>query len=242
MSIRSSTQLIAHGLIGAALCAFAGLGIAQNNPPSNQFNGGSNPSAGQPLDPAGTSNSNFGQQPRNQFGMGSANQPIGSINKPAPVLQNPYGLTTKQGRFGSETSRLRNDEPPINNASRNTSAPIINSGCANCGTVVSVLPRRTKSRGNGMGYATGQGSLPPPAVGQAARDELGNGTKTVGSATGGPVTVAGREIEKRTFKKEVYDVVINMDNGSVRSITKEIRPGLQSGNKVKLVGDDIYVR
>jgi outer membrane lipoprotein SlyB len=129
---------------------------------------------------------------------------------------------------------------PAGSGARATATPtaVVKSDCADCGTVASVTPRKTKGKATWVGTAGGA------VAGGLLGNQVGGGTgktiATVGGAAAG--AVAGREIEKRTNKKEVFDIVINMDNGSVKTITKDVRPALQAGNKVKVTGDEVFVR
>ena len=110
--------------------------------------------------------------------------------------------------------------------------------CLECGTVVSVTPKKVKGKASWVG--TVGGAVAGGVVGNQIGNGTGNKVATVAGAAGG--AIAGREIEKRVKKKEVFDVVVKMDDGSMRTITKTEKGSTQPGDKVKVVGETITTR
>jgi outer membrane lipoprotein SlyB len=110
--------------------------------------------------------------------------------------------------------------------------------CSQCGTVTAVTVKKTKGKATWMG--TVGGAVAGGVVGNQIGSGDGKNIATVVGATGG--AVVGREAEKRLRKKDVFEVAIKMDNGSSRVLLKEIRPAIQPGDKVKVIGEDVFVR
>lgn len=110
--------------------------------------------------------------------------------------------------------------------------------CPECGTVQSVTAKKVKGKASWVG--TVGGAVAGGVVGNQIGNGTGNTVATVAGAAGG--ALAGREIEKRAKKKEVFDVVIKMDDGSTRTITKAEKGSTQPGDKVKVVGETITTR
>ncbi len=108
--------------------------------------------------------------------------------------------------------------------------------CADCGTVESITKKRVK------GKATWKGATGGAVAGGVVGNQVGDSsTATAVGAIGG--AIAGREIEKRLNKKDVWEVVVNMDSGEKRVIQKDVQPtGLQTGSKVKVNNNDIVLR
>ncbi len=99
--------------------------------------------------------------------------------------------------------------------------------CSQCGTVISVTAKKTKDKGRWLsevGAPSSEGK--PPA--------------TVTGATGG--TTTGADAQKRMKLKNVYQIAVQMDDGSSRYLLKEFRPAIQPGDKVKVLGEDIFIR
>ncbi len=110
--------------------------------------------------------------------------------------------------------------------------------CSQCGLVSSVTKKSTK------GKATWVGSVGGAVAGGVIGNQVGGGNgkvaTTVVGATGG--ALVGREAEKRMKKKDVYEIVVRMDDGASKVLIKEARPAIQPGDKVKVIGEDIFVR
>jgi outer membrane lipoprotein SlyB len=110
--------------------------------------------------------------------------------------------------------------------------------CSQCGVVSSVTKKSTK------GKATWVGSVGGAVAGGVIGNQVGGGNgkvaTTVVGATGG--ALVGREAEKRMKKKDVYEIVVQMEGGTSKVLIKEARPAIQPGDKVKVIGEDIFVR
>ena len=51
--------------------------------------------------------------------------------------------------------------------------------------------------------------------------------------------VAGREIEKRVRSTTRYDVVVKLNNGTLKTVSFEADPGFKAGSKVKQSGETL---
>lgn len=105
------------------------------------------------------------------------------------------------------------------------------SSCNHCGVVSEVRAIRQKGEGSGLGAVAGG------VVGGLLGHQVGGGSgqkiATVAGAAGG--AYAGHQIEKTMKSTTRYDVIVNMDDGSVRSFGYDSPPGFQAGAKVKVV-------
>ncbi|MBY0266712.1 MAG: glycine zipper 2TM domain-containing protein [Burkholderiales bacterium] len=103
--------------------------------------------------------------------------------------------------------------------------------CNNCGVVSEVRAIKQKGEGSGLGAIAGG------VVGGLLGNQVGGGSgqkiATVAGAAGG--AYAGHQIEKNVKSTTRYDVIVNMDDGSVRSFAYDSQPAFQAGAKVKVV-------
>ncbi len=103
--------------------------------------------------------------------------------------------------------------------------------CNNCGVVSEVRAIKEKGEGSGLGAIAGG------VVGGLLGNQVGGGSgqkiATVAGAAGG--AYAGHQIEKNVKSTTRYDVIVNMDDGSVRSFSYDAQPAFQTGAKVKVV-------
>jgi len=108
-----------------------------------------------------------------------------------------------------------------------TTAPL----CNHCGVVSEVRAIKQKGEGSGLGAVAGG------VVGGLLGNQVGGGSgqkiATVAGAAGG--AYAGHQIEKNMKSTTRYDVIVTMDDGSVRSFSYDAQPALQVGTKVKVV-------
>lgn len=108
-----------------------------------------------------------------------------------------------------------------------TTAPL----CNHCGVVSEVRAIKQKGEGSGLGAVAGG------VVGGLLGNQVGGGSgqkiATVAGAAGG--AYAGHQIEKNMKSTTRYDVIVAMDDGSVRSFSYDAQPALQVGTKVKVV-------
>ena len=99
--------------------------------------------------------------------------------------------------------------------------------CADCGTVVTTNRKDEKGSGT-LGTVVGGvgGALAGNAIG-------GNTTSTVVGGVGG--AVAGNVLGRKLTNKKIWSVQVRMDNGTVQDIDYTSDPGMQQGQRVRVV-------
>lgn len=112
-------------------------------------------------------------------------------------------------------------------------APVAAPVCEACGVVASVNKVKVKGKPNYIGAIAG--GVAGAALGNQVGKGSGNTAATIFGAVGG--AVAGREIEKNVKSGDRFDVVVRLDNGTIRTVSYDNDPGLISGAKVQFVGD-----
>ncbi|MGB4346818.1 MAG: glycine zipper 2TM domain-containing protein [Burkholderiaceae bacterium] len=110
--------------------------------------------------------------------------------------------------------------------------------CSNCGKVLRVRAIDVAAKPSGIGVVAGA------VLGGVLGNQVGGGTgKTLatvaGAAAGG---YAGNEVEKRTRKTSSYEVDVQMDDGSTRTVAFETQPNWQAGDRVKIVNGALVAR
>jgi outer membrane lipoprotein SlyB len=105
--------------------------------------------------------------------------------------------------------------------------------CANCGTVTSVKPVQRDGTGSGGGAIAGG------VLGAAVGNQVGGGNgktlATILGAVGGGF--AGNTVEKKMKKQTVYQVRVQMEDGSTRTV-EQSSPAIV-GAKVTLEGNSL---
>lgn len=103
--------------------------------------------------------------------------------------------------------------------------------CNHCGVVSEVRAIKQKGEGSGLGAVAGG------VVGGLLGHQVGGGSgqkiATVAGAAGG--AYAGHQIEKNMKSSTHYEVIVKMDDGSVRSFPHDTQPAFQAGARVKIV-------
>jgi outer membrane lipoprotein SlyB len=110
--------------------------------------------------------------------------------------------------------------------------------CPDCGTIASITQKKVKGKATWKG--TVGGAVAGGVVGNQVGGGDGNKIATGAGAIGG--AIAGREIEKRMNKKDVFEIIVQMNDGTSRTIQKEQKGSLQQGDRVKVQGDTIIIR
>jgi len=161
------------------------------------------------------------------------------VSSPGPQTQ---AVTSSEKPQAGATDRPeRSAEKAAPDASREVAeampAKKKHAACANCGVVESVSVVEQKGEGSALGVIAGgvAGALLGNQVGQ------GNGktVATIAGAAGG--AYAGNQIEKNVKKTTHYKIVVRLEDGSHKTISKKTDPGLMAGDKVKIV-DGAIVR
>lgn len=103
--------------------------------------------------------------------------------------------------------------------------------CQDCGTVVDVKTVKQKGEGSGVGLVAGG------VLGGVLGHQVGGGSgkkiATVAGAAGG--AYVGHQAEKNANSKTVYQVVVELDNGTSRTFSYSNEVGYRAGDKVKIV-------
>ena len=126
-------------------------------------------------------------------------------------------------------------KPLLAGAAAGAVAAVAAPKCDTCGVVQSVTEVKIKGKPNLVGAIAG--GVAGGVLGNQVGKGDGNTAATVIGAVGG--AVAGREIEKRMRSSTAYDVVVKMDDASMRTIRFETRPVFTAGSKVKVSGDTL---
>jgi outer membrane lipoprotein SlyB len=110
--------------------------------------------------------------------------------------------------------------------------------CSTCGIVRSITAVNRGGRSSGVGAVVGA------IVGGVVGHQIGGGTgqdlATAAGAVGG--AVAGNKIESNRNSDQVYEVRIEMEDGSDRLITVADASALYRGTAVTVQGNEISVR
>ena len=137
-----------------------------------------------------------------------------SSKAPAPsrAAEQPVGSTRSTAPSGTVAS----------------TAPAV---CSNCGTITSV--REVKQQGE----AGLVGPIAGGAIGGVIGSQIGGGSgktiATIAGAAGG--AAIGTEVERRSKSTTQYVVGVRLNDGTTRSFTYASAPGVQEGDKVKVV-------
>lgn len=103
--------------------------------------------------------------------------------------------------------------------------------CSNCGNIESVRKVTTRARGTGVGAAGGA------VLGGLLGNQVGGGSgrdiATVAGAVGG--AVIGNQVEGNMKATTRYEVRVRLDDGSVRTFTRETAPSWRNGERVRIV-------
>ena len=107
-----------------------------------------------------------------------------------------------------------------------------------CGKVVAVRAVELAAKPSGVGAVAGA------VVGGVLGNQIGGGTgktlATVAGAVGGGM--AGNEIEERTHKTTVYEVEVQMENGTRQSFRYEQQPSWRDGDRVRVSNGTLLAR
>lgn len=113
-------------------------------------------------------------------------------------------------------------------------APVPKPICANCGTVSAVTPIQRDGTGSGGGAIAG--GVLGAVVGNQVGDGGGKALATILGAVGGGF--AGNAVEKKMKKETVYEVQVQMEDGSTRSFEQTTPAAV--GAKVLVEGNALH--
>jgi outer membrane lipoprotein SlyB len=147
--------------------------------------------------------------------------PRAPVARPAPARPAPIAQAVPEPR----------DLPPINTAARSaepayTPAPV----CTDCGVVRAVREVKTPGQAQGLGAVAGG------VVGGVIGNQIGKGNgrdaaRIVGILGG---AVAGHQIEKHARSDVRYEIDVQMEDGSLRTVAQAQAPDLRAGDAVRL--------
>jgi len=113
--------------------------------------------------------------------------------------------------------------------------------CDRCGTIASIRQAASKDSWTPLGTVSSSGGagtsdLAPMAVTQyqVGRDLSKQGTVVLGAAGG-----MAYQSRPSALNVQRWELVVHMDDGSVRTVTQNYQPMLQSGDRVRVFGSQI---
>jgi outer membrane lipoprotein SlyB len=162
----------------------------------------------------------------------------------APTAQNTYApassATAPRNPVVSGGSAVNSPPAPVGATADTGPSGTVSGGeparaprqCTNCGSVVSVRAVREQGEAGMIGPAAG--GLVGGLVGHQIGSGRGNTIATVVGAAAG--AAGGTEIERRYKSKTHYVVAVRMNDGRVRRFNYAAAPGVEAGDKVRVVG------
>jgi len=110
--------------------------------------------------------------------------------------------------------------------------------CDSCGEVVAINERKVQGDGSGVGAVAG--GVTGAVVGKQFGKGDGSTAMAVLGAVGG--AMLGNKIEKDYKAATVYEVVVELNNGTTRTFKYKERPTWQRGDQVKVVDGSLRAR
>lgn len=146
-------------------------------------------------------------------------------NKPPATVRH----TQHAPKYIANNNRGAETSTPVNYPMTQVSKPI----CANCGTIESVTPIQRDGTGSGGGAIAGG------VLGAVLGNQVGAGNgktlATILGAVGGGF--AGNTVEKKMKKETVYEVRVQMEDGSTRTVEQSTPASV--GAKVIVEGNSL---
>ena len=141
----------------------------------------------------------------------------------------------RAGTNDTRRAAAKKSAAPVGSTASSTPSGAVSSRiaavCNNCGTITSV--RAVKHQGE----AGVVGPLAGGAIGGLVGSQIGGGSgktlATIAGAAGG--AAIGTEVERRSKSTVSYVVGVRLNDGTTRSFTYGSAPGVQEGDKVKVV-------
>jgi outer membrane lipoprotein SlyB len=118
--------------------------------------------------------------------------------------------------------------------------PASTEACDRCGTIASIRQATSKDSWTPLGTVSSSGAgssdLAPMGVTQyqVGRDLSKQGTVVLGAAGG-----VAYQSRPSSLNAQRWELVVRMDDGSVRSLTQTYQPMLQSGDRVRVFGTQV---
>ncbi len=162
-----------------------------------------------------------------------------AVPAPAPVVQNsvsPAVVAAAPAPQPMPPPVVITEPGPVASQAIITPPPQQHVVCAGCGRVEAVTSIERKGTNQGVGAVAGG------VLGAVVGNQIGKGSgraiATIIGAVGGGV--AGNAIEKNARKESVYQVLVRMDDGSLRSVEQSTMPAI--GAAVMIDGNTLRMQ
>ncbi len=110
--------------------------------------------------------------------------------------------------------------------------------CNECGVVASIDAVKEKGAGSGAGAVIG--AIAGGVIGHQFGGGRGKDVATAAGAIAGGA--AGHEVEKRARGTSYFNVGVNMENGTYRTVSVADASALSVGSRVRVIGENIQLR
>ncbi|TJY63198.1 glycine zipper 2TM domain-containing protein [Sinimarinibacterium sp. CAU 1509] len=110
--------------------------------------------------------------------------------------------------------------------------------CYECGTVVAITEVKQAGEGSGAGAVAGA------VAGGVAGHQFGKGKGKDAATAAGAIlgAIAGHQVEKQVRANMTYDITVSMEDGTTRVVNVADASGVGVGAKVRVEGQNIYLR
>lgn len=149
-----------------------------------------------------------------------------------PYGRQPYGRASPISTHPVDVSAAQPYPPTYPVAQASTPAK---AACTSCGTIESI--REVEKPGEGSGLGMAGGALGGAVLGKQFGNGRGRDALTILGAIGGGF--AGHQAEKSYRTVKSYEVMVRMEDGSLRSIPSTTQPNWRAGDRVKVEGGSI---
>ncbi|MDO8301046.1 glycine zipper 2TM domain-containing protein [Lacisediminimonas sp.] len=158
----------------------------------------------------------------------SGNQPATPVAASAPAASSAPRVAAKAvAKPAAEPVRQAQGS---NQSTYAANVPAV-ANCAACGVVEST--REFSTRGSGSGLGAAGGAVVGGLLGNQVGGGRGQDVMTVVGALGG--AVAGNQIEGKMKSTQGYEIVVRLNDGSVRTVQQTTRPEWRAGDNVRIV-------
>ena len=156
----------------------------------------------------------------------------------SPPTSSPMVAEPAEKRHAAPAPRESTHKPQQHAAVTPPHAQAQPAACIDCGVVVDVREVTVKGEASGLGAVAGG------VGGVLLGSQIGNGRgkvlAEVAGAAGG--AYAGHQAEKYVRSKKRYDVAVQMQDGTSKTVSYDAQPTWRAGDKVKLVNNQLEAR
>lgn len=107
--------------------------------------------------------------------------------------------------------------------------------CVECGTVTDVKTVKVEGHGSGLGIVAG--GVVGGILGHQVGGGVGNDLATIGGAAGG--AYVGNQVEKKSKAKTKYKVIVQMEDGAIKTFKYSSKTSYQVGDRVKVINGNL---